>query len=124
MSKRKRPWLLDKIADLVIVILGITIAFQLGKMQERDKKADEVTYVYNELLSDLESDKEELQNLIKSQNKKLTRLEELAKISPAVAFPVFEACFGPVLAIAQWTVDDLNHNRSRITSPTRIPAIH
>jgi butyryl-CoA dehydrogenase len=27
-------------------------------------------------------------------------LEELAKISPAVAFPVFESCFGPILAIA------------------------
>ena len=27
-------------------------------------------------------------------------LEEFAKISPAVAFPVFESCFGPILAIA------------------------
>ncbi|MEL6964854.1 MAG: acyl-CoA dehydrogenase family protein, partial [Pseudomonadota bacterium] len=26
-------------------------------------------------------------------------LEEIAKISPAVAFPVFESCFGPILAI-------------------------
>ena len=26
-------------------------------------------------------------------------LEEIAKVSPAVAFPVFESCFGPVLAI-------------------------
>ena len=25
-------------------------------------------------------------------------LEEFAKISPAVAFPVFESCFGPILA--------------------------
>ena len=29
-------------------------------------------------------------------------LEEIAKISPAVAFPVFESCFGPVLAIAHF----------------------
>ena len=29
-------------------------------------------------------------------------LEELAKISPAVAFPVFESCFGPILAIAHF----------------------
>lgn len=29
-------------------------------------------------------------------------LEELAKISPGVAFPVFESCFGPILAIAHF----------------------
>lgn len=29
-------------------------------------------------------------------------LEELAKVSPAVAFPVFESCFGPILAIAHF----------------------
>ena len=29
-------------------------------------------------------------------------LEEVAKISPAVAFPIFESCFGPVLAIAHF----------------------
>ncbi len=34
-------------------------------------------------------------------------LEELAKISPAVAFPVFEACFGPVLAIAHFAPEEL-----------------
>ena len=77
--KNKRPWLLDKIADLIIVILGITIAFQLGKMQERDKKTDEVAYVYSELLSDLNTDAEELTELIESQSEKLTRVEELAK---------------------------------------------
>jgi len=30
-------------------------------------------------------------------------LEEIAKISPAVAFPVFESCFGPVLAIQHFS---------------------
>ena len=34
-------------------------------------------------------------------------LEELAKISPGVAFPVFESCFGPVLAIAHFAPDAL-----------------
>jgi len=34
-------------------------------------------------------------------------LEELAKISPAVAFPVFESCFGPILAIAHFAPDVL-----------------
>ena len=34
-------------------------------------------------------------------------LEELAKISPAVAFPVFESCFGPVLAIAHFAPEAL-----------------
>lgn len=34
-------------------------------------------------------------------------LEELAKISPAVAFPVFESCFGPILAIANFAPDVL-----------------
>jgi butyryl-CoA dehydrogenase len=29
-------------------------------------------------------------------------LEELAKVSPACAFPVFESCFGPILAIAHF----------------------
>jgi len=29
-------------------------------------------------------------------------LEELAQVSPAVAFPVFESCFGPILAIAHF----------------------
>ncbi len=34
-------------------------------------------------------------------------LEELAKISPAVAFPVFESCFGPILAIAHFAPEEL-----------------
>ncbi|MGI9499106.1 MAG: acyl-CoA dehydrogenase family protein [Geminicoccaceae bacterium] len=34
-------------------------------------------------------------------------LEEIAKISPAVAFPVFESCFGPVLAIQHFSNDSL-----------------
>lgn len=34
-------------------------------------------------------------------------LEELAKVSPAVAFPVFESCFGPILAIAHFAPDAL-----------------
>ncbi|HYH41209.1 MAG TPA: acyl-CoA dehydrogenase family protein [Burkholderiales bacterium] len=29
-------------------------------------------------------------------------LEEIAKISPAVAFPIFESCFGPILAISHF----------------------
>jgi len=34
-------------------------------------------------------------------------LEEVAKISPAVAFPIFESCFGPSLAIAHFAPDAL-----------------
>ena len=34
-------------------------------------------------------------------------LEEFAKVSPAVAFPVFESCFGPILAIAHFAPEDL-----------------
>lgn len=34
-------------------------------------------------------------------------LEELAKVSSAVAFPVFESCFGPVLAIAHFAGEEL-----------------
>ena len=34
-------------------------------------------------------------------------LEEFAKISPAVAFPIFESCFGPTLAIAHFAPDEL-----------------
>lgn len=34
-------------------------------------------------------------------------LEEVAKISPAVAFPIFESCFGPTLAIAHFSPDEL-----------------
>ena len=34
-------------------------------------------------------------------------LEELARISPAVAFPLFESSFGPILAIAHFASDEL-----------------
>lgn len=34
-------------------------------------------------------------------------LEEVAKVSIAVAFPIFESCFGPCLAIAHFGSDDL-----------------
>ncbi|HVC29988.1 MAG TPA: acyl-CoA dehydrogenase family protein [Steroidobacteraceae bacterium] len=34
-------------------------------------------------------------------------LEELAKVSPAVAFPTFESCFGPILAIAHFAPEEL-----------------
>ena len=34
-------------------------------------------------------------------------LEELAKVSPTVAFPIFESCFGPILAIAHFAPDEL-----------------
>lgn len=34
-------------------------------------------------------------------------LEEIAKVSIAVAFPVFESCFGPSLAIAHFAPEDL-----------------
>lgn len=34
-------------------------------------------------------------------------LEELAKVSPAVAFPTFESCFGPILAIAHFAPEAL-----------------
>ncbi|HSD43464.1 MAG TPA: acyl-CoA dehydrogenase family protein [Burkholderiales bacterium] len=37
-------------------------------------------------------------------------LEELAKISPAVAYPVFEACFGPILAIAHFAPQALRRH--------------
>ncbi len=34
-------------------------------------------------------------------------LEEIARISPAIAFPVFESCFGPVLAIQHFSDERL-----------------
>ncbi len=34
-------------------------------------------------------------------------LEELARISAAVAFPVFESCFGPILAIAHFAPEEM-----------------
>jgi alkylation response protein AidB-like acyl-CoA dehydrogenase len=34
-------------------------------------------------------------------------LEEVAKISPALAFPIFESCFGPVLAVAHFAGEAL-----------------
>uniref|UniRef100_UPI0034D2C057 acyl-CoA dehydrogenase family protein n=1 Tax=Acinetobacter baumannii TaxID=470 RepID=UPI0034D2C057 len=34
-------------------------------------------------------------------------LEEIAKISPSVAFPIFESCFGPVLTIQHFASDAL-----------------
>jgi alkylation response protein AidB-like acyl-CoA dehydrogenase len=37
-------------------------------------------------------------------------LEEFAKISPAVAFPIFESCFGPILAIAHFAPEALKRD--------------
>jgi butyryl-CoA dehydrogenase len=34
-------------------------------------------------------------------------MEEFAKVSPAVAFPIFESCFGPILAIAHFAPVEL-----------------
>jgi len=34
-------------------------------------------------------------------------LEAVAKLSPAVAFPIFESCFGPVLALQHFASDEL-----------------
>ncbi|MEQ8710164.1 MAG: acyl-CoA dehydrogenase family protein [Rhodospirillales bacterium] len=34
-------------------------------------------------------------------------MEEVAKISPAIAFPIFESCFGPTLAIAHFAPQEL-----------------
>ena len=42
-------------------------------------------------------------------------LEEVAKLSPALAFPIFESCFGPILAVAHFAPETL---RQRI-----IPAV-
>ena len=36
-------------------------------------------------------------------------LEEVAKISIGVAFPIFESCFGPSLAIANFAPEDMRH---------------
>ena len=33
-------------------------------------------------------------------------LEEVGRISAAVAFPIFESCFGPILAVAHFSPDE------------------
>ena len=48
-------------------------------------------------------------------------LEELAKASVAVAFPVFEASFGPSLAIAHFAPEEL---RQRILPEVCLSLIH
>ena len=51
-------------------------------------------------------------------------LEELAKISIAVAFPVFESCFGPSLAIAHFASDSLKEKYlSRVCSGEIVIAV-
>jgi butyryl-CoA dehydrogenase len=51
-------------------------------------------------------------------------LEELAKISPAVAFPVFESCFGPILAIAHFAPQALRKRLiARVVSGDSIVAV-
>ena len=51
-------------------------------------------------------------------------LEELAKISPAVAFPVFESCFGPILAIAHFAPQALKRRLiSRVAKGESIVAV-
>jgi len=51
-------------------------------------------------------------------------LEEFAKISPAVAFPVFESCFGPILAIAHFAPEALRKRLiPEVVSGKRIIAV-
>jgi len=51
-------------------------------------------------------------------------LEELARISPAVAFPVFESCFGPILAIAHFAPEELRKRLiSQVAAGDRIVAV-
>ncbi|MEQ8409813.1 MAG: acyl-CoA dehydrogenase family protein [Gammaproteobacteria bacterium] len=51
-------------------------------------------------------------------------LEELAKVSIAVAFPVFESCFGPCLAIAHFGNSDLqNQVLPRVCSGEQVIAV-
>ncbi|MCT4624159.1 MAG: DUF6090 family protein [Schleiferiaceae bacterium] len=80
MTQSKKRWVLDKFTDLLIVILGITIAFQLGKITETEKTKKQEKYIYKELLADLKDDEEDLEDLIKRQKKKKDRLEELSSI--------------------------------------------
>jgi len=51
-------------------------------------------------------------------------LEEIAKISPAVAFPVFESCFGPILAIAHFAPERLKRRLiARVVSGEIVVAV-
>ena len=51
-------------------------------------------------------------------------LEELAKVSPAVAFPIFESCFGPILAIAHFAPDALRKRLvPAVVAGTKIVAV-
>jgi butyryl-CoA dehydrogenase len=51
-------------------------------------------------------------------------LEAVAKISPAVAFPIFESCFGPVLAIQHFASEELKRRvLPRVCSGDMIVAV-
>lgn len=50
---------------------------------------------------------EELGGLGLSHMEAVLVLEEAAKISPSIAFPIFESCFGPTLAIAHFAPESL-----------------
>ncbi len=51
-------------------------------------------------------------------------LEEVAKISPAVAFPIFESCFGPILAISHFGTDALRRRLiPRVVAGDKIVAV-
>jgi len=51
-------------------------------------------------------------------------LEELAKISPTVAFPIFESCFGPILAIAHFAPEALKQRLiPQVVSGEKIVAV-
>ena len=51
-------------------------------------------------------------------------VEELAQISPAVAFPVFESSFGPILAIAHFAPEALRKRLiPQVVSGERIVAV-
>ncbi|WP_281612890.1 DUF6090 family protein [Flammeovirga sp. SubArs3] len=72
---KRQAWLGDKFIDLLIVIIGITIAFQLNEWKAKSIEEKKVGVVKNEILSDLKLDEKELNRLINNQQNKLIKLE-------------------------------------------------
>ena len=77
---------LDHIANLLVVVLGISIAFYLDEYQaEKNKKAQEAKYIEG-LVADLEADLKALDTLIQVNTKIIAATNALAAASTGEAY--------------------------------------
>ncbi|MBB3696540.1 hypothetical protein KMW28_24080 [Flammeovirga yaeyamensis] len=76
----KRDWVIDKLSDVIIVIFSITIAFQLNSWKERSQQNKKTENILSQLKSDIQSDGDRIQQLIKGHEKKVKVMENYLQL--------------------------------------------